>query len=47
MAKHGWNGIPLIEGTAKPNSYPPVRPIFKWIVGAVVIGGLVNLFFFR
>jgi len=43
--KHGWNNIPLFEGTSKPSSYPPARPLFKVIVAVVVIGGLLYLFF--
>jgi len=46
MAKHGWGRVPLIDGTSEPGSYPPMRPIFKWIVGAVVIGAWVYVLFF-
>jgi len=43
--KHGWNNIPLIEGTSKPSSYPPARPLFKVVVAVVAIGALLYLFF--
>lgn len=45
MTKYKWRRIPLVPGTEEAGSYPPARPIFKWIVGLVVLAGLIYIFF--